>query len=60
MQGDRERLEARVAVLEDRLAAIQAIIDEPLDERSWKGPTRKSQFARIEDLLRRVEPPAGR
>lgn len=34
------------------LAAVKAIIDEPLDERDGHGPTRTGQFARIDALLR--------
>jgi len=50
-EAARNRSAARV------LAHIEAIVNEPLDEREGHGPTRVGQFARIEGVLRKARRP---
>lgn len=63
LDDDGSCLVCRIAVereFQERLLAIideiAAIVDEPLDERAEKGPTRAQQFRRIEGVIRRVRP----
>ncbi|HXH35736.1 MAG TPA: hypothetical protein VNJ54_15240 [Plantibacter sp.] len=42
------------------LAEIRAILDEPLDERPGRGPTRHEQFSRLDALMRDFPASLGR